>query len=94
MIARMVDEIISLDVAVVSLEEAQKKIDFARKCIVSNESHLHKCNQCGKIWDHTNYCFGKVKEHQCPNCGEEQYWQHSLSMTDIRSYVEQKNSVS
>ena len=48
-------------------------------------SHRHKCDNCGYIWEHSNFCRGDTKAHTCPNpdCGKQKWYQYSGSDAPI-----------
>lgn len=52
---------------------------------MGNDTHKHKCNGCGHIWEHGNACRGNVEAHTCARCGDEQ-WSHyrPQDMEEIR----------
>lgn len=41
--------------------------------IVPEGYHLHKCDGCSCIWEHSDKMGGDQKAHTCPKCGAEQW---------------------
>lgn len=34
--------------------------------------HRHRCDSCGRVWEHGEDCYGDWNAHKCPRCGESQ----------------------
>lgn len=46
------------------------------------DHHEHKCSACETVWSHKRSELEDKEEHkaahECPKCGEEQYWIHEI----------------
>jgi len=40
-------------------------------------THLHRCEECGTIWQHGGLAGFIPGTHECPNCGVEEYWHYN-----------------
>lgn len=54
--------------------------------------HKHKCNACGKVWEHVQRDDVSDKEyhrlHNCPGCGVNQRAVYFTSQTEERAWEE------
>lgn len=41
----------------------------------ASNSHMHRCDRCGFIWQHSNEMEGSEVAHICP-CGGQQFWHY------------------
>ncbi len=56
----------TVQVAITPAQAAAKQAKLA--------THSHRCPFDGTIWSHADDSFGKIGDHQCPQCGRVQ-WQ-------------------